>query len=181
VVTYRLAIWTCVEPGVGIFVGSVATLRPLFKRALGGSSNGGGYFFNSRSKAGGSSSSHPVSRSRNSQYIRSGSGNSPLPSPYKLDSFGTGNKKSGFTTTVVEGSVMKNGRKWGTSHDHFDGSSSQEELNLKGNPSLSQSVSKEQMQIQRTVEFEAIVTPNRERETPTPTKDEPFAARGGFY
>lgn len=37
-VTSRLAIWTCVEPGIGIFVGSLAALRPLFRTILGGSS-----------------------------------------------------------------------------------------------------------------------------------------------
>jgi hypothetical protein len=34
-----LEIWTAVEPGVGIFIGSLACLRPLFRRILGGGSD----------------------------------------------------------------------------------------------------------------------------------------------
>ncbi|RDW77606.1 hypothetical protein BP6252_05659 [Coleophoma cylindrospora] len=32
----KLVIWSCAEAGVGIFVGSIATLRPLFRGVLGG-------------------------------------------------------------------------------------------------------------------------------------------------
>ena len=106
-VTSRLAIWTCIEPGVGIFVGSLATLRPLFRKFLGGSSIFSGSHYNGRND--------------NSYWPSS----PQTPSPFQLDTFRTGNKLC-FTTTVVEGrSVDKAGK------SIIDRSDSEEELYRK--------------------------------------------------
>ena len=69
----------------------------------------------------------------------------------------------------MQGSVKKNGKKWSQSTD------SVEALNRKE--------SKEG--IQKTVEFESITSQSGSSRTytpsQTPTKEEPFAKRGGFY
>lgn len=136
---------------MGIIVGSVAALRPLFKRILGGSE-----VF----------ASHPSSRSRsrktNSKYLRSNNSSHPL---NQLDTFTDASKKAGFTTTVIKGSATKNGKSWAEND-------SEEELN--GNLDNLKDVENE---IRRTVVFEAV---SESRNTPIPTK-EPFSARGGLY
>jgi hypothetical protein len=104
-----------------------------------------------------------------------------------MDDFAEANKKAGFTTSIVAGTLTKNAVGWDTRFE--SASDSQEELNGRAksergkNGILRQSGSKERVGggIQRTVEFEAV-TSSRTTPTPTPTNDdEPFADRGGFY
>lgn len=151
-VTSRLAIWTCVEPGVGIFVGSLAALRPLFRRILGGS----GIF---------SGPSNPTSNSQshsNSRYWQS----SRSDQPYHMESF-SGTGKRSVTTTVVEGMRGKK-QKLETGND-----SDEEALTMhKTEASISDGG------IQRTVEFMSSAS---SRNTATPTGEEAFKSRGGFY
>jgi hypothetical protein len=181
VVTYRLAIWTSVEPGVGIFVGSLATLRPLFRKVLGGS----GLFSSKTSSSargggvrGGVGSSHDRYWRATTTTTATGGLSLPLSPkgsshPYELETFDAANRKAGFTTTIVEGTLTKNGKRWGSSC-HFDSASSQEELSRD----LRQIDSKDG--IQRTVEFEAIST-TRVMRSPTPTIGKAITTQGRHY
>lgn len=184
VVTYRLAIWTCVEPGVGITVGSLATLRPLFRKVI---------YLSSSSLFGSYSVSHSTSHATSKPYLRRNSNSNPSPSPYLLNNLNlssplsgaSGTKKAGIgvTTTIVEGTLTKNGRSWCGSKSKLESASSQEDLGR----SASESGSREGIGIavttERVVEFEAIVNTsnNRAAVTPNPTREEPFVGRGGFY
>jgi len=93
--TAHLAIWTCVEPGVAIFVGSAAALRPLFRSILGGSAN-----FHSHDESTRRTDSQYWPSSRYSQAI-----------PVRLNSFSMRNSKKYPVTTVVEGTLTKNGKR----------------------------------------------------------------------
>lgn len=110
-----------------------------------------------------------------------------------MDVFEQSGRKSGFTTTIVEGSLMKNEKRWGgagnegckKSGNWFESSSSTEGFNL-GSSSHSRTQSGEntsggggggvELEIHKTVEFESSSTV---RNTPTPERTVGWPLTGG--
>ncbi|RDW61450.1 hypothetical protein BP5796_11342 [Coleophoma crateriformis] len=80
----KLVIWSCVESGVGIIVGSIAALRPLFRSVLGGTTHGTG----SESQK---PSAVPIPWRR-----------SVAPDPYSLDDMSAKELSSPTTSTSIE-------------------------------------------------------------------------------
>ena len=102
--TMDVAIWSTVEPGIGITASAAATLRPLFRAYFSGTLGTG-----SGTKPS-ASNRQPKFNGRASGYIRSGD----------IEAFALRSDvgKSGGVTTVIEGDVdMEKGQTSGDSHD----------------------------------------------------------------